>query len=145
MKLVSVEVGTRNGDGKRDVVYRFDSKEYPDQLDTGNGFQREQSLGRAIAFFGLTKKCLPQLGMDLVRLAKEKDKAARDNDIIGQPFLRRIDTVDTENLVWLWPSKIAIGKLNIASGDPGLGKSLLCLDFTARVTTGREWPDGTPN
>jgi RecA-family ATPase len=30
-------------------------------------------------------------------------------------------------------------------GDPGLGKSATVLDVAARVSTGREFPDGTSN
>src|ERR1700722_9020157 len=43
---------------------------------------------------------------------------------------------------WLWPGYLALGSLAILDGDPGLGKSLVTLDFTARLTTGRRWPDG---
>jgi hypothetical protein len=45
---------------------------------------------------------------------------------------------------WLWPGRLALGKLAILDGDPGLGKSLVTLDLCARVTTGREFPDGRP-
>jgi hypothetical protein len=44
---------------------------------------------------------------------------------------------------WLWPNRIALGKLAIFDGDPGRGKSLVTLDLCARVTTGRAMPDGT--
>ncbi|MDR3416168.1 MAG: AAA family ATPase [Nevskia sp.] len=45
---------------------------------------------------------------------------------------------------WLWPGRIAIGKLTLIAGDPGLGKSLLTIDLAARVTRGRPWPaDGS--
>jgi hypothetical protein len=43
---------------------------------------------------------------------------------------------------WLWPGRLALGKLAILDGDPGLGKSLVTLDLAARVTTGRPFPDG---
>jgi hypothetical protein len=45
---------------------------------------------------------------------------------------------------WLWRCWLALGKLSILDGDPGLGKSLLALDLCARVTTGRPFPDGSP-
>ena len=39
---------------------------------------------------------------------------------------------------------MALGKLTIIAGDPGLGKSQLTLDLAARVTRGDRWPvDGT--
>jgi hypothetical protein len=50
--------------------------------------------------------------------------------------------VAPENVRFLWQGRIALGKLNIIAGDPGLGKSFLTLDVAARVSTGAEWPDG---
>jgi hypothetical protein len=54
---------------------------------------------------------------------------------------RRVSTVDREQLDWLWPGRIPLGKLTLLAGDPGLGKSLVTLDIAARVSTGRPWPD----
>ena len=45
---------------------------------------------------------------------------------------------------WLWPGRLALGKLAILDGDPGLGKSLVTLDLCARLSTGRAFPDGSP-
>ena len=42
---------------------------------------------------------------------------------------------------WLWPGRIALGKLTLLAGDPGNGKSLLTIDAAARVSCGRPWPD----
>jgi hypothetical protein len=54
----------------------------------------------------------------------------------------RLSDVQSELVRWLWPGRIPLGKLSILDGDPGLGKSLLTLDLAARVSTGREMPDG---
>jgi hypothetical protein len=43
-------------------------------------------------------------------------------------------------LSWLWPGRLALGKLGILDGDPGLGKSLVALDLCARLSTGRPFP-----
>src|SRR5471032_132152 len=43
---------------------------------------------------------------------------------------------------WLWPGRLALGKLAILDGDPGLGKSLIAIDLCARLSTGRAFPDG---
>jgi hypothetical protein len=48
------------------------------------------------------------------------------------------------SVYWLWPYRLAYGKLAIFDGDPGLGKSLVALDIAAAVTTGRPFPDGAP-
>jgi hypothetical protein len=47
-------------------------------------------------------------------------------------------------VTWLWPHRLALGKLAILDGDPGLGKSLVALDLCARLSTGRPFPDGSP-
>ena len=47
------------------------------------------------------------------------------------------------SLDWLWPNRLALGKLAMFDGDPGRGKSLVTLDLCARVTNGRPMPDGT--
>ena len=53
----------------------------------------------------------------------------------------RLSDVMPEKIQWLWPGKIAVGKLTLLAGDPGLGKSILTIDLAARVTTGAAWPD----
>jgi hypothetical protein len=45
---------------------------------------------------------------------------------------------------WLWPSRIALGKLTLIVGDPGLGKSFITLDLASRVSKGMAFPD-SPN
>jgi hypothetical protein len=44
---------------------------------------------------------------------------------------------------WLWKNRIPLGKVTIFDGDPDLGKSLVTLDLTARLTRGRAMPDGS--
>lgn len=46
-----------------------------------------------------------------------------------------------EQLDWLWPGRVPLGKLTLLAGDPGLGKSFVTLDMAARVSQGRPWPD----
>jgi putative DNA primase/helicase len=44
---------------------------------------------------------------------------------------------------WLWPRRIALGKLTLLAGDPEVGKSYLTLDIAARVSRGGPWPEAT--
>jgi putative DNA primase/helicase len=68
----------------------------------------------------------------------------------AQPFdapgavLVKLSEIKAEAVRWLWPARIALGKLALIAGDPGLGKSFVSLDVAARVTCGRAWPDGAP-
>jgi putative DNA primase/helicase len=50
--------------------------------------------------------------------------------------------VTPERVKWLWPGRIPAGKVTVLDGDPGLGKSSITLDLTARLTTGTPLPDG---
>lgn len=53
--------------------------------------------------------------------------------------------ITSRQVSWLWPHRIPHARLTIMAGDPGVGKSLLSLDIAARLTTGRDWPDGSPS
>lgn len=53
---------------------------------------------------------------------------------------RRMSDVDPEPIQWLWPGRIALGKVTLLAGDPGLGKSMITCAMAAHVTTGTPWP-----
>lgn len=53
--------------------------------------------------------------------------------------------VQPEAVDWLWPKRLAIGKLQLFAGDGGRGKSTLTLDIASRVSRGAPWPDGSGN
>jgi hypothetical protein len=54
-----------------------------------------------------------------------------------------VSDLEPQPVDWLWPGRLALGKLAILDGDPGLGKSLVTLDLCARLSTGRPFPDGS--
>src|SRR5262249_59931691 len=43
---------------------------------------------------------------------------------------------------WLWPGRIAVGKLTLVAGEAGLGKSQVSIAMASTVTTGGGWPGG---
>ena len=53
-----------------------------------------------------------------------------------------MDKVESQSVTWLWGNRLAIGKLTLLAGDPGIGKSQIATDIIARLTTGTKWPDG---
>ena len=63
------------------------------------------------------------------------------DDSQDRPKTVRLADVTPQPIRWLWQPRIALGKLTLIAGDPGLGKSFLTLDIAARVTTGAAWPD----
>jgi hypothetical protein len=53
-----------------------------------------------------------------------------------------LSTVVPERIEWLWPGRIAVGKLTLFGGKPGVGKSQLTSCLAATVSKGAEWPCG---
>jgi hypothetical protein len=41
---------------------------------------------------------------------------------------------------WVWPGRIARGKLTLIGGAPGSGKTTLAMELISTVTTGTDWP-----
>lgn len=60
----------------------------------------------------------------------------------GLPFVRVAD-VASERVTWAWSRRVPFGKLTVIDGDPGLGKSTLLADLTARWTRGDSLPGET--
>ena len=54
----------------------------------------------------------------------------------------RVSSVTAQPIKWLWPSRMALGKVTMVAGHPGLGKSQLSVFMAAKVSTGGLWPAG---
>ena len=76
--------------------------------------------------------------------AKHAQKAQATQASSGKLLLEGYSEIKPANVDWLWQDRIALGKLTIISGDPGLGKSYLSLSIAATVSTGAKFPDGAP-
>jgi Bifunctional DNA primase/polymerase, N-terminal/AAA domain len=50
--------------------------------------------------------------------------------------------VTPQPVSWLWSGRLAVGKVTIIAGDPGLGKSQASIDIAARLSCAAMWPDG---
>lgn len=64
-------------------------------------------------------------------------------ELADAPVVVNLADVMPEAVTWLWPGRIARGKLTLVVGDPGLGKSYLTQDAAARTSRGLPWPDGS--
>jgi len=53
----------------------------------------------------------------------------------------RVSDVDQRQLEWLWPDRVANGKVSLFAGHGGIGKSQLTAYMAAKVTTGGTWPN----
>jgi hypothetical protein len=59
----------------------------------------------------------------------------------GDPILVEASRITPEKVRWRWPGRLPVGKVVLLEGDPGLGKSTMTVDWTARITSGTPWPD----
>jgi hypothetical protein len=57
--------------------------------------------------------------------------------------LEKFSSIVREEINWIFQGYVARGKITGLSGEPGCGKSLITLDWAARFSSGRGWPDGT--
>lgn len=116
-------------------------------------------LGKRIApaevttiLLGFAERCVPPFDQADVRrivadlAAKDATRARAAAGAVAppssDPVLIRLSDVQPEPVTWLWPQRLAIGKLALFIGEPGVGKTYVALDIAARVTQGGAWPDG---
>jgi hypothetical protein len=59
----------------------------------------------------------------------------------GAPVVVSMETVTRTPVTWLWWPYIALGKLTMLDGDPGIGKSLLMTQLAATLSRGQFLPD----
>jgi hypothetical protein len=57
--------------------------------------------------------------------------------------VRPVSSLTPSPIAWLWPLRFGLGKVILLDGDPGLGKSLVALDFCARLSAGQHFPCST--
>jgi putative DNA primase/helicase len=65
---------------------------------------------------------------------------ARGQESAGSIVYRRASDIEAKPIRWLWPSRIARGKVSMIAGNPGLGKSQVTVSMAAVVSTGSAWP-----
>jgi hypothetical protein len=60
--------------------------------------------------------------------------------LAGTLITGRVSDIESRPIQWLWPGRIARGKITILAGNPGLGKSQVTTSIAAVLTTGGCWP-----
>jgi Bifunctional DNA primase/polymerase, N-terminal/AAA domain len=103
---------------------------------------RNRLIEAARANLGWSAKFISDVGRAFDNGLKEP---ARPRGKASKPPPERTITlsmaeVEMKPIEWLWPDRVAIGKLTMLAGHPANGKSLVTLDMAARISTGREWP-----
>jgi putative DNA primase/helicase len=112
----------------------FTGKDVSDWLDSLNS---KEPADLAQALMGMAESAEPW--------TEEASSRALVTPQGPSPVLLNMADVKAERVKWLWPSRVALGKLTVIAGDPGLGKSFLTLDMAARVSTASPWPGESDN
>jgi hypothetical protein len=130
-----------NAGGVARIVEIMGSVPHAEYLDHYAGQVRDAAARRRVVARASEALRMALRGSDPEQVAAELDAARAALAIAdGSAVVRCLADVPAEDLEWLWPGRIPLGKLTLLAGDPGLGKSFLTLDLAARVTTGRAWP-----
>jgi putative DNA primase/helicase len=69
----------------------------------------------------------------------------KEDRIVKQVVAIDATSIKAEPMTWLWKDRIPDGAITWIVGQPGNAKSLLTIEVVACATTGKQWPDGTPN
>lgn len=61
-------------------------------------------------------------------------------NISSKAITKCFANIQSVPISWLWEGRIAIGKLTMIAGDPGLGKSFVTVNIATNVSKGYNWP-----
>lgn len=70
----------------------------------------------------------------------EPVKKVNGRHVLGEVFYRSMADIEAKPISWLWPGRIAKGKVSMIVGNPGLGKSQVCASIASVVSNGGAWP-----
>ena len=80
-------------------------------------------------------------GLELLqKLVDEAEEWGVDKK--DKPLFVCLDSVEVQEVRFLWKPYIPLGKLTLLQGDPGSGKTFLAANIAAAVTTGKPLPYG---
>jgi hypothetical protein len=62
-----------------------------------------------------------------------------ESAVVRELVTCNLSDVTAEKINWIWPGRIAVGKLTLLAGEPGLGKSQVTLYVASTITRGTRW------
>jgi putative DNA primase/helicase len=112
------------------------------------GGEKERETARVVGRCRRAKRCGSTECPVCVRRRRRKAQRKRLTHTTPQMahqsastvILKRASDITPGNIKWLWPGRIALGKLSVIAGDPKLGKSQLAAFLAATVSIGGKWP-----
>ncbi len=136
---LAMHVGPADGTGRRLVVATLGELCHRHKFDTDSQFHRQKFREAVVEKFSLGEDAHEFVEQEILRSADAEDE--RNDSTANMPVLTKLSDVTPEEINWLWPQRIALGKINMVVGDPGTNKSFFLLDLAARLSLGSRWPD----
>ena len=130
-----------------DVLFPNSSKTFPKGFDIADIIQGFREDANAAGLLADLAERIRDVGANTPPEPRPGDATAAETEAGGfdfQPIMVELEKVESVPVRWLWPNRIPLGRITLLVGKPGVGKSFVTLDFTARVTNGTPWPDGSP-
>ena len=141
---LSIRCGPADRSGRRLVLVTFGNAEFRDRFDTDDAYRRQRFRERAIEHLNLLDDAHESLEQRIVAEADAEDERQDCQSLTAsEPVLVRMCDVEARAVDWLWPQRIALGRITLLVGVPGCGKSFLTVDMASRISTGSPWPDGS--
>jgi archaellum biogenesis ATPase FlaH len=138
---LTISLGPPDQIGKCKAEAMYGALSHPGHFNPADEWQRRHFATNALDLFGW-EKSPEQYRAFMAVLVSELERIKKAQEPPEERVnLTRLQNIRQEGLSWLWPGRIAVGKLCVIAGDPGLGKSLLSLDIAAHASRGAPWPD----
>jgi RecA-family ATPase len=109
-------------------------------LDKNRAGDVAQEIAVAHNYFGLAIEGVQQIVADIIGAAHIPVIQLPVRPQRRQLISHRASDLQPEKLVWVWPGRVAEGKLVMFGGPPGLGKSQLTILMAATISNGGDWP-----
>ncbi len=165
----SPATANNNGSGLGFIMGGDDNSDtletHPGASDGSRNDELCRLIGRHIKAQGITadlpkfalawgKRCQPPMDENRILksvtaiVSKEQEKGIQASQSVGVSkatavlVVRRGDEIRPEEVQWLWPGRIPVGKLSLLVGQGEAGKTFVSCDIMARLSRGVAFPDG---
>ena len=135
---LSIRCGPPDRSGRQLIVATYGPADCRDIINLQDAHVRQRFRELVIERFGFDDAAHEFLETEITNAAKNPTLQTRG------PVLIRMSDVESRQIDWLWPGRIALGRLSLLVGRPGCGKSFLTCYMASRVSTGNPWSDGSP-
>jgi putative DNA primase/helicase len=142
--------GALDGDPAAEMLFlRFSKRRLDGPSDPAEDWRMWESRGEGRAGYGFIMQQLEAQKTPEASAAIEAIRAAQTDfkplpERKGSLLLINAAAIRPEPVDWLWKDWLQARAFNLLAGQSTAGKSTIALDFSAEITAGGVWPDGSP-